>query len=229
MSVQYLLVRAFDTSPPPGPGWSGDVDPHRCCERVDGGPLPDGALARLSHHPVVLRRGVPGDDLRRSSSSTPQRRPRVAGTREEVGQGVRRLVRGRRGVRHDPQLRDGPALARVDVDLWRRDGHPASRSRASRSSSRRCSSASTSTAGDGCGRRSTFARCCRSCSPACSARSASCGQRLDERYRRGSRLLPDGTVTDVDPLAAIFNDALWPQFLHMWVAAFVVTGFLSPR
>ncbi len=42
----------------------------------------------------------------------------------------------------------------------------------------------------------------------------------------GFTLLPDGTVTDVDPIAAMFNDALWPQFLHMWVAAFVVTGFL---
>ena len=43
----------------------------------------------------------------------------------------------------------------------------------------------------------------------------------------GFTQLPDGTVTDVDPIAAIFNDALWPQFLHMWVAAFVVTGFLT--
>lgn len=42
----------------------------------------------------------------------------------------------------------------------------------------------------------------------------------------GFTLLPDGTVTDVDPIAAIFNDALWPQFLHMWVAAYAVTGFL---
>jgi cytochrome bd ubiquinol oxidase subunit I len=42
----------------------------------------------------------------------------------------------------------------------------------------------------------------------------------------GFTLLPDGTVTDVDPVAAIFNDALWPQFWHMWVAAYVVTGFI---
>ncbi len=42
----------------------------------------------------------------------------------------------------------------------------------------------------------------------------------------GFTLLPDGTVTDVDPIGAMFNDALWPQFLHMWVATFVVTGFL---
>ncbi|MFZ9018332.1 MAG: cytochrome ubiquinol oxidase subunit I, partial [Ilumatobacteraceae bacterium] len=42
----------------------------------------------------------------------------------------------------------------------------------------------------------------------------------------GFTLGPDGSVTDVDPVAAIFNDALWPQFLHMWVAAFAVTGFL---
>ena len=42
----------------------------------------------------------------------------------------------------------------------------------------------------------------------------------------GLTLLADGTITDVDPIAAIFNDALWTQFLHMWVAAYAVTGFL---
>jgi len=35
----------------------------------------------------------------------------------------------------------------------------------------------------------------------------------------------DGKVTDVAPLAAMFNDALWLQFLHMWIAAFMVVGF----
>ncbi len=43
----------------------------------------------------------------------------------------------------------------------------------------------------------------------------------------GFTLLPDGSVTDVDPVAAIFNDALWGQFAHMWVATFVVAGFLT--
>lgn len=43
----------------------------------------------------------------------------------------------------------------------------------------------------------------------------------------GFTLLPDGTVTDVDPIAAIFNDALWGQWIHMWVAAYAVTGFLT--
>ena len=43
----------------------------------------------------------------------------------------------------------------------------------------------------------------------------------------GFTQLPDGTVTDVDPLAAIFNDALWGQFAHMYVATFIVTGFLT--
>ncbi len=42
----------------------------------------------------------------------------------------------------------------------------------------------------------------------------------------GFTLLPDGSVTDVDPIGAMFNDALWPQFLHMWIATFAVTGFL---
>jgi cytochrome d ubiquinol oxidase subunit I len=42
----------------------------------------------------------------------------------------------------------------------------------------------------------------------------------------GFALGDDGTVTDVDPIAAMFNDALWPQFLHMFVATYAVTGFL---
>ena len=41
----------------------------------------------------------------------------------------------------------------------------------------------------------------------------------------GFRLV-DGRVTDVDPVAAVFNRALWTQFLHMLVAAYMVTGFL---
>jgi cytochrome bd ubiquinol oxidase subunit I len=47
----------------------------------------------------------------------------------------------------------------------------------------------------------------------------------------GFRLTRDasGTLraTDVDPLAAIFNRALWPQFIHMFVATYLVTGFLA--
>jgi cytochrome d ubiquinol oxidase subunit I len=34
-------------------------------------------------------------------------------------------------------------------------------------------------------------------------------------------------ATDVDPLAAIFNGALWPQFIHMFVATYLVTGFVA--
>jgi cytochrome bd ubiquinol oxidase subunit I len=36
----------------------------------------------------------------------------------------------------------------------------------------------------------------------------------------------NGEVTDVDPLGAMFNRALLGQFLHMLVAAYIVTGFL---
>jgi cytochrome d ubiquinol oxidase subunit I len=38
--------------------------------------------------------------------------------------------------------------------------------------------------------------------------------------------LVDGVVTNVDPMAAMFNRAVLGQFVHMWVAAFMVTGFL---
>jgi cytochrome d ubiquinol oxidase subunit I len=40
----------------------------------------------------------------------------------------------------------------------------------------------------------------------------------------GFRLV-DGRVTDVDPWAAMFNPDVFLQFLHMWVAAFMVAGF----
>jgi cytochrome d ubiquinol oxidase subunit I len=36
----------------------------------------------------------------------------------------------------------------------------------------------------------------------------------------------DGKVTDVDPWAAMFNDLALLQFAHMWVAAFMVVGFV---
>jgi cytochrome bd ubiquinol oxidase subunit I len=35
----------------------------------------------------------------------------------------------------------------------------------------------------------------------------------------------DGKITDVDPWAAMFNHAVWLQFLHMWIATFMVVGF----
>src|SRR5918993_563469 len=40
----------------------------------------------------------------------------------------------------------------------------------------------------------------------------------------GFRLV-DGVVTDIDPWAAMFNDQVWLQFAHMWVAAYMVVGF----
>lgn len=41
----------------------------------------------------------------------------------------------------------------------------------------------------------------------------------------GFRLV-DGEVTDVDPWRAMFNDAAFLQFAHMWVGAFMVVGFV---
>ena len=35
----------------------------------------------------------------------------------------------------------------------------------------------------------------------------------------------DGKITDIDPWAAMFNHAVWLQFLHMWIATFMVVGF----
>jgi cytochrome d ubiquinol oxidase subunit I len=36
----------------------------------------------------------------------------------------------------------------------------------------------------------------------------------------------NGAVTDVNPWRAMFNDGVWLQFLHMWVGAFMLVGFM---
>jgi cytochrome bd ubiquinol oxidase subunit I len=36
----------------------------------------------------------------------------------------------------------------------------------------------------------------------------------------------DGVVTDINPWRAMFNDGVWFQFLHMWLAAFMVVGLV---
>src|SRR5438034_1124395 len=38
--------------------------------------------------------------------------------------------------------------------------------------------------------------------------------------------LLDGKVTDVHPLRALFNDNFWHEFVHMYLAGYVVVGFV---
>src|ERR1700731_2396417 len=38
--------------------------------------------------------------------------------------------------------------------------------------------------------------------------------------------LRDGVVTDINPWAAMFNNLVWLQFLHMWVGAFMLVGLV---
>ncbi|MFC3897177.1 cytochrome ubiquinol oxidase subunit I [Lentzea rhizosphaerae] len=42
----------------------------------------------------------------------------------------------------------------------------------------------------------------------------------------GFRLDEQGDVVDARPWAAMFGPSTWAQFVHMWLAAFMVTGFL---
>jgi cytochrome d ubiquinol oxidase subunit I len=42
----------------------------------------------------------------------------------------------------------------------------------------------------------------------------------------GFKLGPDGRVSDLKPLDVIFNTSTWHEFIHMWVAAYIVVGFL---
>ncbi|HYY73209.1 MAG TPA: cytochrome ubiquinol oxidase subunit I, partial [Solirubrobacterales bacterium] len=37
---------------------------------------------------------------------------------------------------------------------------------------------------------------------------------------------PDGRATHVHPVDVIFNTSTWHEFVHMWVAAYLVVGFL---
>ena len=104
----------------------------------------------------------------------------------------------------------------------------ASRSRASRSSSRRSSSRSTSTAGTGCRRGRTCSPASRSCRRDHRLADGDRGQRLDEPP--GGFRLVDGEAVDVHPWTALFgNDFLWHELVHMYVAGYIVIGFLRRR
>ena len=41
----------------------------------------------------------------------------------------------------------------------------------------------------------------------------------------GFDVAPDGTLTNVDPIAGMFAPSMPPQVVHMWIAAYMVTGF----
>jgi cytochrome d ubiquinol oxidase subunit I len=42
----------------------------------------------------------------------------------------------------------------------------------------------------------------------------------------GFAIAADGSVIDVHPWAAMFNDAVWLEWLHMWLAAYMIVGFV---
>jgi cytochrome d ubiquinol oxidase subunit I len=42
----------------------------------------------------------------------------------------------------------------------------------------------------------------------------------------GFSIAPDGSIVDVDPMAAMFNSALGVQYVHMLLAAYMSSGFL---
>jgi cytochrome d ubiquinol oxidase subunit I len=42
----------------------------------------------------------------------------------------------------------------------------------------------------------------------------------------GFKLAADGQLTDVRPIDVIFNTSTFHEFVHMWIAAYMVTGFL---
>lgn len=42
----------------------------------------------------------------------------------------------------------------------------------------------------------------------------------------GFNVRPDGTITDINPWRAMFNDLVGLQFAHMWLGAFMLVGFV---
>ncbi len=42
----------------------------------------------------------------------------------------------------------------------------------------------------------------------------------------GFRLSSSGEVTDINPIAALFNSNLWHELVHMYLAGFIVSGFI---
>jgi len=42
----------------------------------------------------------------------------------------------------------------------------------------------------------------------------------------GFDVAPDGSLTNVDPIAGMFAPSMPPQVVHMWIAAFMVAGFV---
>jgi cytochrome bd ubiquinol oxidase subunit I len=43
----------------------------------------------------------------------------------------------------------------------------------------------------------------------------------------GFRVAADGSITDIQPWAAMFNQAVWLQFIHMVLGAYLVVGFAT--
>ena len=102
----------------------------------------------------------------------------------------------------------------------------ASRSRGSRSSWRRSSSASTSTAGTASRRARISRAVSRSSSPGFAGSLMVIAVNGWMNHPTGFRLR-HGKVVDVHPLHALFvNSYFWHELVHMYLAGYMVTGFL---
>ena len=97
-----------------------------------------------------------------------------------------------------------------------------SRWKASRSFSKRSSSASTSTAGTACGRRPISSPASGRAERRPLRRLRRHRQRVDEHTRRVR--VVDGSLIEVDPFAAMFNPAAGAQVVHMMLAAYCAVG-----
>ena len=114
--------------------------------------IPDGDLAGVPHRVRGGGRRAAGADGARRRAAPAHARSRVSAALEAAGQGDQHPVRGRRGVGDGAVVRAGPAVAALHGHVRRDRSGCRSRSRASRSSPRRSSSASISTGAARCRR-----------------------------------------------------------------------------
>ena len=147
--------------------------------------------------------------------------------RAPLVEGDARALRGRRRHGHDPELRDGPAVAELHGHVRRRlrarlhdRGHLVLR----RGDLHR---RSTSTAGTGCRRALT-------CSPGIPIILSGFTGSLMVIAVNGwmnhptGFTLENGHAVDVHPFAALFeNSYFWHELIHMYIAGYMVAGFLT--
>ena len=184
------------------------------------------ALSFTVHIPLgVLRDRVPGDGAVRRVALPAHRRPAVPHARAALDAGDGRAVRGRRDHRHDPQLRDGAAVAELHRHVRRVFGLGF----AIEGFSFFIEAIFIGIYVYGWDRLSPRAHLLSGIPIVITGFTGSLMVIAVNAWMNhpGGFRLRDGKVVDVDPFRALFgNSYLWHELIHMYVAGYMVTGFV---